>query len=165
MWSDERGSPADGNCWLFLYLLDTKIVACVDGVDYRVYEFQTGTFRQSCKDKHRCPSGIEGRVGLGANIGTGFRKFAMQARWALRKGSGRFEFGYNLVAKGVPGGMPLMQEPNERGLFINSPEMVASSRPPPTRWSATLAFKVNLHHEIDFRAVSNDKMAPAFHRF
>ena len=30
----------------------------------------------------------------------------------------------------------------------------------PTRWSTTLSSKVNLHHIINFRAVSKDKMAP-----
>ena len=36
---------------------------------------------------------------------------------------------------------------------------------PATRWSATLSSKVNLHHAINFRAVSKDTMAPPFREF
>ena len=31
---------------------------------------------------------------------------------------------------------------------------------PPAQWSSTLASKGNLHHTLDFRAVSNHQMAP-----
>jgi hypothetical protein len=156
---DQRGSPADGNDYLFLYILYMKIDVWVDGVEYRVYEFQKGKFRRSCKNKHKCPCGVQDRIGLGAQIGDGPSYCEILAKRGIWREQQRFQTGYDLVASGLPGGVRLLAEPDEQGNHV-VPEMVVSPRLPSTRWSATLSSKVNLHHEINFGAVSNDKMAP-----
>ena len=48
---------------------------------------------------------------------------------------------------------------------ITQRPILPPARPPPARGSSTLSPKVNLHHEINFRAVSKDEMAPTWVKF